>query len=98
MWGKCRASHAEHCIKLKSLYHRTDLGLLGLPAFVQCSHLVHTCWPLSHAPTCLQVRREGLTLPQAGMLARCNGARVGARHQHSFSLQQFRELVDKVRD
>ncbi len=37
--------------------------------------------------------RDGITLPQAACLARCNGARVSLHHYGTFSLEDLRREV-----
>eukprot|EP00195_Chlamydomonas_chlamydogama_P013755 CAMPEP_0202897002 /NCGR_PEP_ID=MMETSP1392-20130828/5876_1 /ASSEMBLY_ACC=CAM_ASM_000868 /TAXON_ID=225041 /ORGANISM="Chlamydomonas chlamydogama, Strain SAG 11-48b" /LENGTH=434 /DNA_ID=CAMNT_0049582539 /DNA_START=419 /DNA_END=1723 /DNA_ORIENTATION=- len=50
--------------------------------------LLDCCVPLEH------VKKEGVTLPQAACLARCNGAHCEMKHHGTFGLEEFREQVE----
>jgi glutathione gamma-glutamylcysteinyltransferase len=52
-----------------------------------CPQMLDCCRPLE------DVKREGITLPQAACLARCNGAHVELQRFGSFSLEDLRKHV-----
>lgn len=51
--------------------------------------MLDCCRPLE------DVKRDGITLPQAACLARCNGARVELHRHGSFTLEEFRREVGR---
>ena len=52
--------------------------------------MLDCCRPLD------QVKKEGITLPQAACLARCNGAKVEMMRYGDFTEEEFRNLVIRV--